>query len=166
MGKHQGNSDEEDLEETEFIVEKILDRKLVNGEVFYFLKWKGFNETENTWVGNQIEQKRESQGHVCLFSLKKQQEPEMNLDCPELIADYHKRAKQASERNESIETNKRPLQTNIEQEETTTTTAPVVSSVAESAKKIKRANDYGYERGLEIERILGATDVYGELMFL
>lgn len=142
MGKHQGNSDEEDLEETEFIVEKILDRKLVNGEVFYFLKWKGFNETENTW------------------------EPEMNLDCPELIADYHKRAKQASERNESIETNKRPLQTNIEQEETTTTTAPVVSSVAESAKKIKRANDYGYERGLEIERILGATDVYGELMFL
>lgn len=150
MGKNQGNSDEEELEETEFIVEKILDRKLINGEVYYFLKWKGFTETENTW------------------------EPEMNLDCPELIADYHKRAKQASERNE---TNKRPLQTNIEQEEETTTVtvvpaATVATTVAatvsatDSAKKVKRANDYGYGKGLEIEKILGATDVYGELMFL
>jgi hypothetical protein len=50
MGKHHGNSDEEELDETEFIVEKILDRKVVNGEVYYFLKWKGFDDTENTWV--------------------------------------------------------------------------------------------------------------------
>ena len=51
MGKHHGNSDdegveEEELDETEFIVEKILERKVVNGEVYYFLKWKGFEETE------------------------------------------------------------------------------------------------------------------------
>jgi len=50
MGKHHGNSDEEELDEAEFIVEKILDRKVMNGEVYYFLKWKGFDDTENTWV--------------------------------------------------------------------------------------------------------------------
>jgi hypothetical protein len=76
-------------------------------------------------------------------------EPEMNLDCPELIEDYHKRAKLSSETNES---NKRTVD---EQEETT-----------DLSKKIKRASDYGYGRGLEIEKILGATDIYGELMFL
>jgi hypothetical protein len=50
MGKHRGNPDEEELDEAEFIVEKILDTKIVNGEVYYFLKWKGFDDSENTWV--------------------------------------------------------------------------------------------------------------------
>jgi hypothetical protein len=80
----------------------------------------------------------------------------MNLDCPELIADYHTRAKKSLEPTEIIEPKKRPVPTNIDQQESTT----------DSAKKTKRVDDFGYGRGLEIEKILGATDVYGELMFL
>ncbi|CAG8433691.1 11267_t:CDS:2 [Ambispora gerdemannii] len=46
------NDDTEDSseEEDEYVVEKIVDHKLLKGgKLQYFLKWKGYPDSENTW---------------------------------------------------------------------------------------------------------------------
>ncbi|VDN05213.1 unnamed protein product [Thelazia callipaeda] len=98
-----------EFQNEEYVVEKILDRRVRNGITEYFLSWKGFPSSDNTW------------------------EPEQNLDCPDLIQAFENKQRLAREQKK----------------------AKVIEKPAR-----------GFERGLEAERIIGATNYNGELELL
>uniref|UniRef100_A0A336LML9 CSON007842 protein n=1 Tax=Culicoides sonorensis TaxID=179676 RepID=A0A336LML9_CULSO len=112
----------EDGEPEEYSVEKVLDRRVRNGKVEYFLKWKGYSNDDNTW------------------------EPEENLDCPDLISAFEDARKKKEEQTKKRKTTD--------------------SDGKSTKKKTDDKKVQGFERGLEPERILGATDTSGQLMFL
>ena len=115
--------------EEEFSVEKVLDRRVRNGKVEYFLKWKGYSNDDNTW------------------------EPEENLDCPDLILEFE----EARKKKELIKKEDRKRKPSTPADD------------KKPAKKKQNDEDkkpQGFDRGLEPERIIGATDSSGELMFL
>ncbi|XP_018606030.2 chromobox protein homolog 3-like, partial [Scleropages formosus] len=125
--KKQASKKNKEMEQTqEFIVEKILDQRVVDGKVEYLLKWKGFSDADNTW------------------------EPEENLNCPELIEAFLASQKCVVERPDSCK--RRQSTDQMESEE---------SKVKNVTKR-----PHGFARSLEPERIIGATDSSGELMFL
>ncbi|XP_008329707.1 chromobox protein homolog 3a isoform X1 [Cynoglossus semilaevis] len=126
MGKKQNKKDGQDTQQEpeEFVVEKVLDQRIFNGKVEFFLKWKGFTEADNTW------------------------EPEENLDCPELISAFLEAQKNIKEKPATV---KRKLSADEPESE---------------AKKKEAEKPRGFARNLDPERIIGATDSSGELMFL
>ena len=71
--KHASDEDEGDHdedEEPEYIVERVVDKRVkAKGKIEYLLKWKGFDDADNTW------------------------EPADNLECVELIEEFEKKAK-------------------------------------------------------------------------
>lgn len=76
-------------------------------------------------------------------------EPEENLDCPDLIGEYEDKAKKKKEE-------KKRKQADEE-------------GSSKKKKKVAEEEDNkprGFDRGLQPERIIGATDSGGELMFL
>ncbi|XP_026063449.1 chromobox protein homolog 1 [Carassius auratus] len=131
-GKKQTKKKVEEVveeEEEEYVVEKVLDRRVVKGRVEFLLKWKGFSDEDNTW------------------------EPQDNLDCPDLIAEYMSKHKPNDKKESSV---KRKGESDTDG--------------GEDSRPKKRKDEpdkpRGFARGLEPERIIGATDSSGELMFL
>ena len=136
MGKKQNKKKVEEVleeEEEEYVVEKVLDRRVVKGKVEYLLKWKGFSDEDNTW------------------------EPEENLDCPDLIAEFLQSQKTAHFKTDKSEGGKCKADSDSEDK----------GEESKPKKKKKESEEpRGFARGLEPEQIIGATDSSGELMLL
>jgi len=153
----------------EYVVEKILLKRLVKGKTEYFLKWQGFGEEDNTW------------------------EPEENLGCPELIAEFERQweEKERKKREARQAAKKRPASVVdvdedymvVEHRKETKRDSSIVSGEA-SSKRAKTTSSWkessytsprvssrpteinGFDRGLRPSKIIGASDATGELMFL
>ncbi|KAM6977088.1 chromobox protein homolog 5 isoform 1-T2 [Aplochiton taeniatus] len=149
MGKKSREDDSgSSSEEEEYVVEKVLDRRVVKGRVEFFLKWKGYSEKHNTW------------------------EPEKNLGCPELIAEFMKTYKKSSSGSSTPTAAKQSTGSSGRSKDDSSTPKKRNSDDEEGGSKAKKKKDEdvlvarGFERGLEPEKIIGATDSCGDLMFL
>ncbi|XP_061572662.1 chromobox protein homolog 3b isoform X2 [Cololabis saira] len=134
----------------EFVVEKIIRRRVFNGRVEYYLKWKGFTDAENTW------------------------EPEDNLDCPELIEEFLRNT-HFPEGNEEEQSEQAliPKEEMTEQEtEISCVQSQQQLEAVQSDGCPLRSDDNQSDAPtdlstyLEPECIIGSTDRKGELMFL
>jgi len=136
MSSKKDSSINETEGEEEYSVEKVIDKRIKNGKVEYFLKWKGYPDSDNTW------------------------EPQENLDCPDLIQIFEdaRKAKEESKKKQSKE-EKDSKSAKRKSSGTPTLTQP-------KKKAVEDKKPEGFERGLDPERIIGATDSSGELMFL
>uniref|UniRef100_A0A915DCU5 Chromo domain-containing protein n=1 Tax=Ditylenchus dipsaci TaxID=166011 RepID=A0A915DCU5_9BILA len=111
-------------------VERVVDKRILkNGTVEYLLKWKNFEESDNTW------------------------EPEENLNCAQLIADFNQRYNASSkpvksEDNHSLVDEKFIQETSPQKEPTASRTS------------------YLNERKMIPDKILGATKVNADIFFL
>ena len=106
------------------------------------LIWSYLNSEDNTW------------------------EPEENLDCPDLISEYENKAKAAKAKRKTetdLNTSKRKKPESTPSVSSSTT--QVVSNENSAPAEDKNPNR-GFDRGLQPEKIIGATDSSGELMFL
>lgn len=128
-------------EEEEYVVEKIINKRIVNGKVQYYLKWKGYSSDDNTW------------------------EPQENLECPELIAEFEKQWEE-KERNKAANKNAPKKNKSTSEDDTKDRKKKRSVELAKPQPKTEITKLNGFERGLKPERIIGATDTSGELMFL
>lgn len=83
-------------------------------------------------------------------------EPESNLDCPDLISTFEENRK----KNEALK--KQEEKAKIRK----STSTPTPDSNKPKKPKMEEKKQQGFDRGLEPERIIGATDSSGDLMFL
>ena len=146
----EGSPVPDEEEEEEYTVEKVMDKRVGrNGKVEYLLKWKGYGDEDNTW------------------------EPRENLDCEDLIEGFEKKRKEKADKKK--ESDKRyylilfAIFSSLKIKLYLISFFRKSGPASESSAKKKKNDDEkprGFDRNLDPERIIGATDSSGELMFL
>jgi len=134
-------------------------RKDSGGDERSLQKWKGYPDEENTW------------------------EPQENLDCDDLIQTFEEKRRKdkaggaggagtstpeptASSRRRTASKDETPVVADKRSRRATPGRPAKDKSLEEDFDDAMKKPRGGFERGLRPDRILGATDASGELMFL
>ena len=109
----------------------------------YLLKWIGYPEEENTW------------------------EPVNNLDCPDLISNYEKEHSAAAVPSAAAVEKSKKGGNYVSEESTDEDIKKNGTDLKVEEQSEHEDNEpIGFERGLEAEEILGATEQDGQILFL
>ncbi|XP_025194262.1 chromobox protein homolog 3-like [Melanaphis sacchari] len=192
--KHSDSSSAAEKQVVEYSVEKIIDKRTRNGKVEYFLKWNGYTDADNTWEPEEnldcegLIQEFEG----ILEEHKEKEQPKRNLkralsdsvatSCALSDADLTKEHGKVSplkkkkisivdkpdESDKSDELNK-PDESDKSDEEDNDNDNDAVNNGDNSLSEI-RENDipdsYAPDEEREAEKVIGATNASGQLMFL
>ncbi|XP_026807305.1 chromobox protein homolog 3-like [Rhopalosiphum maidis] len=90
--KSNSNNKKQEEENQVYVVEKVLDKCVRHGKVVYFLKWKGFSDSENSW------------------------EPIENLNCDDLINIFERERKSKTSNSIDLESSDESDNNNTEEQ--------------------------------------------------
>lgn len=167
------NDSNEDSEE-DFQIETVLDRRVMNGEIEYYIKWKGFSEEDNTWeklsslYDNPLINEFENDYNSRL-------DPhEDNNDINEDKHTFDVQQNSDQKKIQKVIKSKQKVVKDSKKGKEKRTKRSIGSVVSESVEKKKKREEeskprpdaLGFDRKLQPEKICGATHNKEQLMFL
>jgi len=161
-------------EEPEYTVERIVEKRVRHGRVEYKIKWLGFDDADNTW---EPEENCDCPDLVAAFEKKLKEKAEEKFSAGGSGATNARRKSGPSSKVGNPPTTITSTNNASTTTANSTPTATTTSTENSSPKKTPKPSENekgagqtselrGFDRGLEAEKIIGATDSSGDLMFL